>query len=287
MTSPKPSDTASQTFRFWQHLKPLLTLNENKRSPGFLVVATLATGLPMLAGAWLNLFSSAVLASLGGLVILYMQHTQVSRRMMILVVCSFGFASSFALGTFTSFNLYLSSATLALTVFLVTATCRFYAMPPPGSFFFILVACVARTLPFDLSLAAERTGILLFGCMGACMLALLYSTGQLLFKRQAPVTPPISKDTRIAALLLESAVISLFVGGSYLIALLLQLDNPYWVPVSTAAIMAGRYLPRRLAPQCTSHCWHRDWHGVGLADFFICPQYLGAGRADYVADVYY
>lgn len=246
------------------HVRSLLVLRPNKRSWGFLLVATLAVGLPVLAGAWLDRFSPAIIASMGGLVILYMQSTHMSRRMMILVICSFGFAASFALGTFTSFNPFLSSATLALTAFLATVATRFYRVPPPGSFFFILVACIARTLPFDITLAAGRTGTLLFGCMGACLLALIYSTGQLLLKRQPMVTSAaVSNEPRVAALLIESAIIGLFVGGSYLFALLLQLDNPYWVPVSTAAIMQGATFRA---------VWQRNVHrifgtviGMGLA----------------------
>ena len=264
MTSQNNDSVSTRRFNFWAHIKPLLVLSQNKRSWGFLLVATLAVGLPVLTGAWLDQFAPAILASMGGLVILYMQQTHLSRRMMILVICSFGFAVSFALGTFASVNPYLSSATLALTAFLATITTRFYSVPPPGSFFFILVACIARTLPFDITLAAERTGTLLLGCMGACLLALIYSTAQLLLRRQPPVTPTaIPREPRVAALMIESTVIGLFVGGSYLFALLLKLDNPYWVPVSAAAIMQGATFRA---------VWQRNVHrivgtviGMGLA----------------------
>lgn len=228
-----------------------------------MLTATLAVGLPVLLGAWLDQFSSAVITSMGGLVILYMQQTGFSHRITSLLVCSFGFAWSFALGAFTSFNPFLSAFTLAFTVFLVTAACRFYTVPPPGSFFFILVACISRTLPFDLGLAAERTGILMFGSMGACLLALFYSIAQTLRRGYQPVTHSNQQDPRIVAIVLESAVISLFVGGGYLLALLIQLDNPYWVPVSTAAIMQGATFRA---------VWHRNVHrilgtivGMGLA----------------------
>jgi uncharacterized membrane protein YccC len=237
--------------------------SDKKRSWGFLALAAISAGLPVFVGAWLGYFSSAVIASIGGLVILYMQDTDISRRMMILAVCSFGFAASFSLGILTSFNPWLSAGTLALTVFLVTGTCRFHSMPAPGSFFFILVACMSRTLPFDLALAAERTGILLFGCMGACLLALVYSIAQVLLKDHRPAQQHATGDRRVAAIILESAVIALFVGGGYLAALLLKLDNPYWVPISTAAIMQGATFRA---------IWHRNVHrvigtviGMGLA----------------------
>lgn len=244
-------------------MKPLLILSDNRRAWGFLVIAALSVGVPVFMGAWINQFSSAVIASMGGLVILYMQQTHITRRMMILIVCSFGFSMSFSLGTLTSFNPYLSAATLVLTIFLVTVTCRLYAMPAPGSFFFILVACMSRTLPFDITLVAERTGILLLGCMGACLLALIYSITQIILKKHKPVMQNEVEERRIAAIMLESAVISLFVGGGYFLALMMQLENPYWVPISTAAIMQGATFRA---------VWHRNVHrlvgtviGMGLA----------------------
>jgi len=223
----------------WRRIKPLLVLNDKKRPWGFLVIAALCIGLPVLVGAWLDVFSTAILASMGGLVILYMPQARIARRMMTLAVCSFGFAASFALGALTSFNLYLSAGTLAFTVFLVTVVCRYFSVPPPGNFFFILVACMSRTLPFDLSLAAERVGILLFGCMGACLLALMYSVWRLLFLKREVPPRPAPEERRVVALMLESTVIALFVSGGYLFALLIELDNPYWVPISTLAILQG------------------------------------------------
>ena len=56
----------------WRRIKPLLVLNDKKRPWGFLVIAALCIGLPVLVGAWLDVFSTAILASMGGLVILYM-----------------------------------------------------------------------------------------------------------------------------------------------------------------------------------------------------------------------
>jgi uncharacterized membrane protein YccC len=235
--------------RFWAHLKPLLTLSENRRPWGFLALAALAVGIPALVGAALGHFATGVLGSMGGMVILYMPRTALPHRMVTLAVCSFGFAASFTLGVLTSFNPYLSAVTLGFTVFIATMICRFFALPPPGSFFFILVACLGRVLPFDLALAAERAGILLFGCMGAVLLALGYG----MFVRQTAVAQARPVDWHLEAIVLESGVIAAFVGGSYLCALLVGLENPYWVPVSCAAIMQGATFRA---------VWHRNVHRI-------------------------
>ncbi len=235
----KPEPPSNLRLRLWNQIRPLLTLSDIKRPWGILAVVALSVGAPAFIGAWLDQFVTALLASMGGMVILYMRQTQIAHRMMTLAVCSFGFTVSFSVGLLTSFDPYLSAISLALTVFLATLICRFFSVPPPGSFFFILVACLAKILPFDLTLAAERTGILLFGCMGACLLALGYSVVQQHFLKKSAVVPVEAEDHRIAAIILEAAVIGLFVGGGYLFALLVNLQNPYWVPVSTAAIMQG------------------------------------------------
>lgn len=253
----------SLTTRVCNSIKPLLVLSDHKRPMGFLIISALAVGLPALLGAWLDDFSTSILACMGGLSILYMRQTHLSRRMMTLATCAFGFAASFALGVLTSFNPYLSAITLTLNVFMVTVICRFYAVPPPGTLFFVVVACLARTLPFDLSLAAERTGMVMFGAMGGCFLALIYSVYQLYFSKTYVLRPTEEIDHHILAISIESLVISLFVGGGYCLALFIDLENPYWVPISAIAIMQGATFRA---------IWHRNIHrifgttlGMGIA----------------------
>lgn len=226
-------------LKFWNQIKPLFEWNDHKRPLGYLMVAALAVGMPAFFAAWLGEFSAGMLGCMGSLIILYMRQTNISHRMMTLTTCAFGFSLSFALGVLTSFDPYLSAFTLLLTVFLATTICRFYSVPPPGSFFFIVAACLARTLPFDISLTAERTGVLMFGSMWACLLALSYSFLQKFFSKSTEIKPSEVEDHYIFAISIESAVISVFVGGGYLLALLTNLENPYWVPISTAAIMQG------------------------------------------------
>lgn len=259
----------------WAKLKPLIEISDHKRPLGFLVIATLAISLPVLIGASMDAFSSSVLASMGGLVILYMGQTKLSHRLATLVACSVGFLLCFLFGTFTSFNPVLSAFTLALTAFLATVICRFYRLPPPGSFFFIMVACVSRALPYEITLIGERTIILLAGCLGALLLGLLYTLFQA--KREL-VTPPVTQQRPLdkVALMLEAGLIALFIGGGYLLALIIGLENPYWVPISTAAIMQGATFQT---------VWHRNVHrivgtmiGMGLAwlifSFSLSPWVL-------------
>jgi uncharacterized membrane protein YccC len=250
-------------MRLSDHLKALLHFSDIKRPWGYFFVAALAIGLPVLVGAWLNQFAAATIASMGGLVILYLGQRPLPQRMLVLVLCSLGFVLSFALGVFSSVNIYLSAITLAIVAFLATLICRRVALPPPGSFFFILVACLGGTLPYDPDLTATRTVTLLAGSVSACLLAAIYSFGQRRWFQPEAITTASPPDFRIHAIIIESTVIGLFIGGSYLFALLIELERPYWVPVSCAAIMQGASFRA---------VWHRNVHrivgtvfGLGLA----------------------
>lgn len=248
--------------KMWTEIKPLLVLSEHKRPLSFILTVAFCIGLPAFFGAWFGQLPLAMLACMGAIVAVYTRQTPIPYRMMTLATCSFGFIVSFAVGVLSSFDPYFSAFTLLLTVFFVTLVCRYFVVPPPGTFFFIVVACLARTLPFDLSLVAQRTGMLAFGCIGACSLVLFYSLIQAKFVK-IPPSLPTATDQRIVAICLEAALIALFVGGGYFIALLCELHNPYWVPISTAAIMQGATFRA---------VWHRNVHriagtivGMGLA----------------------
>ena len=225
------------------------------------LLASLCVGFPALLGVHFGRFDSGILASIGALVILYMPATSIPHRMVTLAVCSIGLTACFALGVSTSFSPYVSALVLGLTTTLVTLITRFYALPPPGSFFFILVAAVAGTLPFNPALIPAHVGLFVLGGIQACLLAFVYS---LLVARQATPKPaPPPRARRAEGIIPDSIVIGLFVGGSLLLAQFLGLDNPYWVPISCAAIMQGATFRA---------VWHRKIHriigtaiGMGLA----------------------
>lgn len=235
------------------HLRALMTWRDHKRPLGFLVVAALSAGLPVLCGAWLNAFGAGVSASIGGLAVLYLRQTPLAQRMVTLAVVSFGFCVCFTLASLVGFSPAVSVLGLGLIAFGVTVVCRYFAVPPPGSFFFILVACIALAAPFDPAQLATRTGLLLFGCLGACGLGLLYSLAQLATGRDVALLAAPAGETRLVAIVLESATIAAFIAASYLMALALGFDKPYWAPISCAAILQGATF---------RDVWHRNVHRV-------------------------
>lgn len=247
--------------RLLQDVMSLLAWKPSTRPWHIPFLASLCVGFPALLGVHFGRFDSGVLASIGALVILYMPYTSIPHRMVTLATCSLGLTASFALGVSMSFNPYVSATVLGLTTTLVTLITRFYALPPPGSFFFILVAAVAGTLPFNQSLIPAHVGLFVLGGIQACLLAFLYSL--LVARKASPSQAPPPIGRRVEAIVPEAFVIGLFVGGSLLLAQFLGLNNPYWVPISCAAIMQGASFRA---------VWHRKIHriigtaiGMGLA----------------------
>lgn len=179
--------------------------------------------------------ANAILACVGSMVILYIPRTSIPHRIVTLAVCSFGLLACFTLGLSAGFSIYTSAIVLIFSALLTDFICRYYAIPAPANFFFVFLAALGCTLPFNLELIPMRIGLVAMGCMLSCLLAFLYS---LCVTLQAPgPVAPVEKN--IPIILLQSSVMGLFVGGAYLLAELMGLNKPYWVPISCAAIMQG------------------------------------------------
>ncbi|WP_323816255.1 FUSC family protein [Cellvibrio sp. NN19] len=243
------------------HIAPLFALKKANRPWHIPFIASIAVGIPTSIGAYFGRFDLGLIGCLGAMVFLYIRPTSIPHRMATMVVCAFGFAASFALGLSVSFYPYLGAAILGYVATLAAFITRFYAMPPPGSFFFILVTVMGVTLPFDLAALPMRVGLMTLGGILSCLLVFFYSLWAV--HRVPVIIPEQQQEVRTSVIVMEACVIGLFVGGSYLIALLIGLPNPYWVPISAAAIMQG--VSFRMV-------WHRKVHriagtviGMGLA----------------------
>lgn len=220
-----------------EQVRRMLVLNPSLRPWHFPLVAGLCTGLPVLLGAWLGRLDLGVLGSLGGMVILYLPQATVAYRLVTLVVCGFGFATSFTLAALAGGPSWVSALVLGLVTMLINLVCRFYSVAPPGRFFFVMIASLASTASLDLALLPEKVGVMVMGSMLACLLVFGYSL--LLPAPPGGREPHHPADWHLRRLWLESLLIGALVGGSFLLALLLGLDNPYWVPISCAAVLQG------------------------------------------------
>lgn len=218
-------------------LQHLTTIQSSDRRWQLPLYAALASGLPLLVGAWFGHLDYGLISSLGGLVFLYTPNTPLGHRMVQLMASAFGMIACYTFGVLSHFFPPLIVLVLSGLAILVSMLCRYYRMNPPGSLFFIMAASIGAYTPVDILLVPLQVGLLTMGALLACMIAFFYSIHSLRYLPPQPVEPlpPASFDFVV----FDSVVIGTFVGISLLLAHLLQLPRPYWVPVSCLAVIQG------------------------------------------------
>lgn len=247
--------------RLHKEIMFLFELKKTERLWHIPVLASLCVGLPLLIGYYFDKLDYGILSCMAGLVILYLPSTTLARRMITLLACSFGFMISFAIGISFSFNPIFSSIVLGLFAGAVYLVVSYFGMKPPGSFFFIMIASIASCMPFDLMTIPTRVGLIGMGAMQACFLAFFYSL--YITKKSPQKSELIVVKRKYYATLFEALIVGFFIFLSLLAGHLLQLENPYWLPISCAAVMQGASF---------QHIWQRSFQrilgtfiGLGLA----------------------
>lgn len=252
---------------FRQEILNIFAFRKSERHWHIPILAALSVGLPLFIGYILDNLPNGILASTSGLLILYISFTAIANRMIYLMICSFVFILSYFIGLVGSFNIWLAPLIFAIYIFLLNLVIRYFKFKAPGNFFFILIASLAICQDFDLSSIPEHVGIVTLGTISTCMLAFIYSICTMKNYTFANEKIVFEKAKRIDVG--ESLILALFIGGSLFVATLLQLDNPYWVPISCAAVMQGA--SRR-------HIWERSINRV-------VGTFIGAGLAWFLLDM--
>ena len=223
-----------------RELDQLTTVHASDRPWQMPFAAALASGLPILVGAYFDHLDYGLISSLGGFVFLYTTDTPLHHRMVLLMACAFGMIASYALGVMSHLFPPAMMLVLTFTTILVTMVCRFYALGPPGSLFFIVAAAIGANTPGDILAVPLKVGLLSMGSLLACLIAFFYGLNMLRTRPAKPVTPlpPPTFDFVV----FDSVVIGLFVGGSLALAQLFNLQQAYWVPISCLAVIQGASL---------------------------------------------
>ncbi|CAA7611979.1 conserved membrane hypothetical protein [Candidatus Terasakiella magnetica] len=237
------------------HLTTVTTSDRRWQMP---LAAALASGLPLLVGAYFDRVDYGLVSSLGGIVFLYLPNTPLYHRMVSLMACAFGMVACYALGVMSHFFPPGMMLVLTFIAILVTMVSRFYQLGPPGSLFFIMAAAIGAYSPIGVLEVPLYVGLLTMGSLLAGLIALFYSLYILRLQAPQPVAPlpPPSFDF----VMFDAVVIGVFVGISLALAQVLQLHRPYWVPVSCLAVIQGVSLRA---------VWNRQVHrvagtGIGL-----------------------
>lgn len=229
-------------------LKPFFEFKETDRKWPIPVLVGLSVAIPILGGYFTGAMQGGKLASMAGLVILYIQTLSVTRRLITLMACSFGMMISFSLGSLFSFNPFIAPLLLGLYAFFVHTALYYLKMNrAPGNFFFIMIASIAVCLPFKPSAIPQNIGYVGIGTMISFFLSLIYSLVTL--KQPSLISEAAAVEKTKYVNLVESATFGFMVGLALLIANVLHLHNPYWVPTSCAAVMQGI---------STRHIWQRS-----------------------------
>ena len=220
-----------------RELQQLTAINPSDRLWQMPVAAALAAGLPLLIGVYFGRMDYGLISMLGGLVFLYLPNTPLSHRMVWLMACSFGMAACFTLGVMSHFFPLLMTWVLIFIAILATMVCRYYGLGPPGSLFFIMAAAIGAFSPGEVLEVPLKVGLLSMGALLAVLIAFFYSLYSLRLRaaEAVPPRPPPSFDFVV----FDAVVIGAFVGISLALAQALQLERPYWVPVSCLAVIQG------------------------------------------------
>lgn len=226
-----------------KELRLFFTMNRTKRKWQIPVLASICVGTPLLAGLYFDNLRYGLIACLGGLAILYLPSTgSITKRIMTLLICSFGFMVSFAFGQIFSFSLIVSVLTLGIYAMIVHWIILYYKTSAPRSFFFIFIASMSICQPFNLSTIPTKVGLIGLGTMFTCILALVYVFSDRQKETSTTDTGSVSLNKNTYANYWESIITGGFMAIALGIGYLLKFDNPYWIPASAAAVMQGASL---------------------------------------------
>lgn len=220
-------------------LSHLLTVNRSKRPWHMPIIATIAISFPVFVGAYFEALPSGIKASLGAMVIL---NTPLAGKLpyRLVTVMAWGFAMSlcFALGLIAQQVPVLTLPIFTLMAFGIVIFGRYYRQPPPAGLFVMMAGAIALFIPLPLEEVMSATGLVMLGSGFALILSFLYSLF-LLATRPATPTPIYSYEPDTIT---ESIIVAGFVSLALLIALILNLTNPYWAAVSCFLIIQGIHL---------------------------------------------
>ncbi len=255
-----PASAKARLGAIW---RDLTRVNASDRRWEMPLAAALSSGLPLMVGAYFGRMDYGLMSSLGGMVFLSLPNSSLQHRMMMLLAASFGMVACYAVGALTQFWPAAMIAALTLIAMVVNMVCRCYRLGPPGSLFFIMATAIAAYTPGRIEDVPLRVGMVALGSLVACLVAFAYS---LHMTRVAPPPPEteLPKPT-FDFVVYDSVIIGLFVGISLLVAELLQLQRPYWVPVSCLAIIQGASL--RAA-------WSRQMHRILGTAVGLCVAWV-------------
>lgn len=233
------------------HIRPIVAINKTERRWHFPVLAGFCIGLCLFVGWYFDNLKFGGLSSLGALSILYFTHQSLEKRMVHIAMCAFGIIFAFAFGNTMSFSHVSGVLALSFIAFISHLITSYFRIPPPGNFFFIMVASLAINIPFDVDKIPTNVGLVTMGAILSVLFAFLYSV----FVSKNVVEIPIRRvlKKKRYTKLVESIIIGLSCGLGLSIGILLKMENPYWICIAVIAVLQGKNL---------THTSHRNFQRI-------------------------
>lgn len=236
-----------------KQLIELFRFKESKRDWKLATLAAACVGLPLLIGLYFNQLSAALTSSLSALVILYLPSSgSTTSRINTLLVCSFGFVVAYGIGLVFSFSTVVAVLVFGISSFIFHWINLYYKTKAPRSFFFIMVMSISICQTFDLGSVPFKIGLISLGTIVSTALGLAY----ILFVREEKQTDndeEVQAESNLSADIWEAVILGIFMSLSLGLGFLLDMDKPYWIPISTLAVMQGASL---------SNIWLRTFQRV-------------------------
>ena len=224
-----------------QETKNFFKLKSMKLNFHLPILSSSCMGICLLTGLLLNNVKAGLTASMAALLVLYFPiFAPLSERIVTLLACAFAFILSYSIGVVFSFNHVISAIIFGFYTVLVHWVSSYLKLRPPKSFFFIMLAATASCVPYDLEKIPENIGLVAIGAIISATYAFVYS---LIINKKRPSTNSgtiqITLKKNRYTDLIESLILGFFIFFCLELGYLLKIDNPYWIPVSCAAVMQG------------------------------------------------
>ena len=253
MTRPirhKLSATAKQAQSGFLHsLNSLFTINPIPRPLSLVALCSFCIAMPLMVGVLSGHLEVGLTACLGALLGLYSPSFMPGHRVIALSKMIIPFAGAFTLGLITQPHLPASSFTLGIVAFIAVYLALYKQMRPPAGFFFIMVCCISKTHHVEPAQIPLMAGAFVSGSL---MVTAAVFVHDWIMVRRKPVTPVDQPDSFWqSAAFVKALVVGITVGCSYYLASMSGLDNPYWVPITVAAILQGQRM---------TEFWQRSLH---------------------------
>lgn len=228
-------------------VKDLIHIKQTNDSLTRVIGAGLSVALPMLIGLWSGNMKFGTLGALGAFAFLSYTPLHIPKLAKRILKAGLGIMAGFYLGllsTLIPWTIPIAISFVSLAGFLVV---RCLQIPNPGAFFLIMVSSMGTGMKLEFSQMLPAVGYVGGGVLASILMAVLTGyINQYYLKRPVEdnhksykerIKYAIEHDSDLLLTSIHHAGIIFF--AAY-ISQALGFMNPYWVTISTAAVLAGK-----------------------------------------------